>query len=277
MSSAEERKRAKINGFLSDLLRFGCLRGFKYFSMHMRGREELVVHIMNAPQSISPVHSPSTSFSSSMAHELPRNQNSLMISATTQRRLSGYGYINVGLPPASPCEREIVMPEEHSTVFLVALYDRYHCPYVWVRSNHDRLVRLSGEEQTEKDNPLKLRSTTAWASQDIRVWDVIAELVDICTIPAPINPFALEHGYFETLPLLESLSATGAMLYFLQRILDGRMHRYDSQVRQDVDLLCARHFRDVEELHAIVRMGAEPARPMLSVTAIDDDAYVVPE
>ena len=38
-----------------------------------------------------------------------------------------------------------------------------------VRSNHDRLVRLSGETQTEKDNPLKLRSTSAWASQGEKI------------------------------------------------------------------------------------------------------------
>lgn len=33
-----------------------------------------------------------------------------MLSARTQRKLSGYGYINVGLPPASPSEREIMAP-----------------------------------------------------------------------------------------------------------------------------------------------------------------------
>jgi hypothetical protein len=30
-----------------------------------------------------------------------------MISRRTQRRLSGYGFIDVGLPPASPSDREI--------------------------------------------------------------------------------------------------------------------------------------------------------------------------
>ncbi len=30
-----------------------------------------------------------------------------MISTNTQKKLSGFGYINVGLPPASPSEREI--------------------------------------------------------------------------------------------------------------------------------------------------------------------------
>ena len=34
-----------------------------------------------------------------------------------------------------------------------------------VRSNHERLIRLSGASQTSKDNPLKLQSTTDWATE----------------------------------------------------------------------------------------------------------------
>ena len=48
-----------------------------------------------------------------------------MISGRTQRRLSGYGYINVGLPPASPSDREITPHDELSTTFLIAAYARY--------------------------------------------------------------------------------------------------------------------------------------------------------
>jgi hypothetical protein len=56
-----------------------------------------------------------------------------MISRRTQRRLSGYGFIDVGLPPASPSDREIdSTQDDNTTMFLIAGYTRYNCPYVWV-------------------------------------------------------------------------------------------------------------------------------------------------
>ena len=48
------------------------------------------------------------------------------------------------------------------------------------------------------------------------------------------------------LPLLESVSATGAMLYFLQRILDGRLHRYDSQGERMMYVVCLFCLREEE-------------------------------
>lgn len=54
----------------------------------------------------------------------------MFISQKRQRRLSGYGFINVGLPPASPSGSDD--GEENTTIFLVAGYARYGCPYVWV-------------------------------------------------------------------------------------------------------------------------------------------------
>ena len=46
-------------------------------------------------------------------------------------------------------------------MFLVAGYGKYSCPYVWVRSNHDRLVKLSDNPSFSKDSPLRLKSTAA--------------------------------------------------------------------------------------------------------------------
>ena len=56
----------------------------------------------------------------------------------------------------------LCVQDENSTLFLVAAYQRYSCPYVWVRTNHERLVRLSGDGDRDRDNPLKLRSTQRW-------------------------------------------------------------------------------------------------------------------
>lgn len=56
---------------------------------------------------------------------------------------------------------------------------------------------MSSEDQAAKDHPLRLRTTASWvADKDVKVWDMIAELVDVCTIPAPKNPFAIDLAYF---------------------------------------------------------------------------------
>lgn len=59
----------------------------------------------------------------------------------------------------------LFIQDEKSTLFLIAAYARYNCPYVWVRSNHERLVSFTGggdDESKLKDSPLKLKTTTAW-------------------------------------------------------------------------------------------------------------------
>ena len=54
---------------------------------------------------------------------------------------------------------------------------------------------------------------------DIRVWDVLAELVKLCTLPSPHNPFAVDLEYFSSLPLTERVVAEAAMAHFLQMVL----------------------------------------------------------
>lgn len=49
----------------------------------------------------------------------------------------------------------------------------------------------------------------------IRVWDVVSELVCLCTIPSPSNPFALDMRYIKNLPLPDRFLVTGALLSFL--------------------------------------------------------------
>lgn len=50
----------------------------------------------------------------------------------------------------------------------------------------------------------------------VRVWDVVSELVCLCTIPSPSNPFALDMRYIKNLPLPERFFVTGALLNFLE-------------------------------------------------------------
>lgn len=50
----------------------------------------------------------------------------------------------------------------------------------------------------------------------VRVWDVVSELVCLCTIPSPTNPFALDMRYIKRLPLPDRFLVTGALLNFLE-------------------------------------------------------------
>ena len=39
----------KLQSFLAEMLRMGTVKGFKYFAMYMRGREEMVLSVLNQP------------------------------------------------------------------------------------------------------------------------------------------------------------------------------------------------------------------------------------
>ncbi|XP_033637322.1 uncharacterized protein LOC117298281 [Asterias rubens] len=259
MATQEREKAAKrrLNGFLADALEVGCVKGFKYFKMYMRGREELICCIKNEltinVSSCSPLNSKFTFNSSGgfTSDHLPINQQELMLSQNTQQKLSGYGFMDIGLPPASPSDNETGPEDSKSTMFLIAGYSRYSCPYVWVRSNHERLVKRSDDHgpttRYSKDSPLKLKSTSAWQEKDIKVWDIIAELVKLCTLPSPRNPFALDMEYFDALPLQERIIALGAMSHFMQNVLNnGPDKSYSGLVSDDLREITKRHFTDFQ-------------------------------
>ncbi|XP_041347504.1 uncharacterized protein LOC121367412 [Gigantopelta aegis] len=249
----------KLQSFLSEMLKLGTVKGFRYFATYMRGREEMVISILNSPQSTSdqfmdsgpssPVlkeHRKSESFTS---QKLPYDKRSLLLSRKTQMILSGYGEGGVALLPASPSDHEDDMKSDQSTLFLIAGYARYNCPYVWVRSNHDRLFRLTGEK-LERDSPLRLKSTIKWKDQDINVWDLIAELVKLSTYPAPRNPFEIDLEFFSMLPVSEQVLSTAAMANCLQKIM---LHTPDDKpfagkVFEDLQLVVKCHFAALQKL-----------------------------
>ncbi|EDQ91744.1 uncharacterized protein MONBRDRAFT_22856 [Monosiga brevicollis MX1] len=189
----DENRKRKLSMFLRELWRAGAIHGFKHIELYLRGKEELIVTVANEISTATPVASLASSL---QMKRLPRNQQSLMLSAGTQRVLSGYGYIDVGLPPASPSALEEHV-DPNTTVFLIAGYSRYSCPYVWVRNNHERLVHLADKDAASKDSPLRLKTTSTWLSDDVSIWDMIAELVELCTVPTPLNPFSLDFEYLE--------------------------------------------------------------------------------
>ncbi|XP_059500261.1 uncharacterized protein LOC132209074 [Stegostoma tigrinum] len=226
MSSATENQTSgvkKIQEFLADLVVLGSLQGFRYFQPWLRGREELLLTVVNEDSSWQ-----SASFPRSLVNscnegvgvaELPCADQSLLTSLPSQKRMSSCGHTDTGLPPASPCDREIALPELNCTLFLLACYAKYQCPYVWIRSNHERLIKATSGNRASKDSPLKLNSTRDWCRSGGQIWEIVAELVELCTWPTPSNPFTLDIRYFESLPLIERFLASGAMADFLQRIV----------------------------------------------------------
>ncbi|XP_064615084.1 uncharacterized protein LOC135479220 [Liolophura sinensis] len=259
MSKMDQALKKKLQTFLNDMLKFGTVKGFKYFSMYLRGREEMMINILNEPHNLGSRSSeptspcilpsdvnPSSSFTS---HNLPYDTQSLLMSQRSQMALSGYGSQGVGLPPASPSEEE-PSKDLNSTVFLIAGYAKYSCPYVWVRSNHERLVRLTGEEGGERDSPLKLKCSAKWKDTDVKIWDVISELIKLCTYPVPRNPFEVDVEYIDCLPLKERVLVTGSLANSLQKIMlhtKDEKH-YSGKVFDDLHLVTRKHFEGLQNL-----------------------------
>ena len=48
--SQEALLKKKLQVFLTEMLKMGTVKGFKYFAMYMRGREEMVLSVVNQPQ-----------------------------------------------------------------------------------------------------------------------------------------------------------------------------------------------------------------------------------
>ncbi|XP_067043304.1 uncharacterized protein [Acropora muricata] len=244
----EEKKR--LQAFLNEMLRGGCLKGFKYFALYLRGREELICRVLNEPMSQeiwSHYDAPSSEKTTL------KGKSSFTFDGTSLPRndLSGYGFMDIGLPPASPSEKDIDLKDDRSTLFLIAAYARYNCPYVWVRSNHERLVAFCGNsssKEKQKDSPLKLKSTADWKQRDTKLWDIIAEVVKLNMCPSPLNPFAIDFKYFEGLPLVHRVIASGAMAHFLQKVVTSGDHAYNARVFDDLGEISRRHFKDLQTL-----------------------------
>ncbi|XP_031145681.1 uncharacterized protein si:dkey-19b23.7 [Sander lucioperca] len=277
-SKREREQRRKLQRFLSDLALLGSLQGFKYFQPWLRGKEELLLTVVNedlgwrspgfvvsrasshsstsscnssdvSPSSSSP--SLDSRSSSPLPGEPPGSQDPPLHTHTkTQPQTVRDPSSEEHLLPASPSEREIAVPEVNCTLFLLAGYVKYGRPYAWIRSNHERLVNIGGTDSMVKDTPMKLKSIADWQTGGIRVWDVISELVCLCTVPSPSNPFALDMRYIKSLPLPDRFLVTGALLNFLEMYVVYRNRdelNYDKVV-EEVKPLRRLHVQSLLEL-----------------------------
>ncbi|XP_012723133.2 uncharacterized protein si:dkey-19b23.7 isoform X1 [Fundulus heteroclitus] len=287
MSSAgkkEREQKRKLQHFLNDLALLGSLQGFKYFQPWLRGKEELLLTVVNEDLgwrspgflvSRASSYSSSSSSSSSSSDGSPSSSSPSLDSRSssplpgephgprdvqtinthsrtlthTDREPGGEEH----LLPASPSEGEIAVPEVNCTLFLLAGYVKYGRPYAWIRSNHERLVNIGGMDSMVRDTPMKLKSITDWQTRGIRVWDVVSELVCLCTVPSPSNPFALDMRYIQSLPLQDRFLVTGALLSFLEMYLvyGNRDELHYDKVVEEVKPLRRLHFQSLLELQRL--------------------------
>ncbi|XP_061566342.1 uncharacterized protein si:dkey-19b23.7 [Cololabis saira] len=291
MSSASKREREqkrKLQHFLNDLALLGSLQGFKYFQPWLRGKEELLLTVVNedlgwrspgfavsrasscsltssinssnvSPSSSAP--SLASRSSSPLPGEPPGPQDSQPHAhAERQLQAAREPSSEEHLLPASPSEREIAVPEVNCTLFLLAGYIKYGRPYAWIRSNHERLVNIGGTDSMVRDTPMKLKSIADWQTRGIRVWDVVSELVCLCTIPSPSNPFALDMRYIKSLPLPDRFLVTGALLNFLETyvVYGNRDEMHYDKVLEEVKPLRRLHVQSLLDLQRH-RRSAEAA------------------
>ncbi|TPX34570.1 hypothetical protein SmJEL517_g02810 [Synchytrium microbalum] len=240
MSTSPKREPSKLNLLLAEFVQLGCLRGFLYFETYLRGREELLLRVYNAGDSKSRVLSRASS-TLDLARTAPREQ----LSARTRHLLLDFAAGQN--PPASPCDRELER-DSSKTAFLIACYAKYNRPFVWIRSNQKRLIKVREDQKLESDTPLKLNSTTAWATEDVKLYDLVTEVLSLILIPSPENPFAVDNAYWDTLPVEEAVMATGAMMDFLQRVY-YRNPPYSTKVMDDLMILYRKHFEYVEAIN----------------------------
>ncbi|XP_028330050.1 uncharacterized protein LOC114480269 [Gouania willdenowi] len=270
MSSRKEREqKRKLQHFLNDLALLGSLQGFRYFQPWLRGKEELLLTVVNQDQGCrSPgflVSRASTISSWNSSDDVSSSSSSLCLDSRTNspppppgepqmemrpREATREASVEEHLIPASPSEKEIAVPEVNCTLFLLAGYVKYGRPHTWIRSNHERLVNICGTDSLVKDTPMKLKSISDWQTRAVRVWDVVSELVCLCTVPSPSNPFALDMRYIQSLPLSERFLVTGALLNFLETyvVYGNRDEMHYDKVLEEVKPLRRLHVQSLLEL-----------------------------
>ncbi|PIA16367.1 hypothetical protein COEREDRAFT_62810, partial [Coemansia reversa NRRL 1564] len=176
----------RLNQFMADCMSVGALRGFKHFSMHIRSREEVILRVFRDS---------STEIDSDV----------IPICSST-RMVKPFDTSNKSLEA-----------DEHGINFLIAGYQRYRCPYVWLRSHHQELVEVEDDQELDSNAPVVLNTINCWRYFDIRPWDVIVEIICYALNPWPENPFSIDYAYFDKITIEERVVATGAMLEFLRR------------------------------------------------------------
>ncbi|XP_069502317.1 uncharacterized protein [Ambystoma mexicanum] len=228
----EEEDGRKLRQFLSDLALLGSLQAC--CSLQSLESVSLSESLTSSPSGAETLGSPDSS----------------LLLQETPDRLSGPEAPEDIIPPASPCEKEVAVPEENCTLFLLAAYAKYGRPYVWLRSSPRHLLNRGHAGSLTEDVPLKLQATGDWSRKDIRLWDVVSEVVTCCTWPPPLNPLSVDLNFLGSLPLAERYLASGALLHFLRRVLLHGDHDADpcKYIWEEMGHLTSVHFQGLRDL-----------------------------
>ncbi|KAJ2698619.1 hypothetical protein H4R19_005584, partial [Coemansia spiralis] len=223
----------RLNQFMADCMSVGALRGFKHFSTHIRSREEIILRVYrdadpDADSDLVPICSATVHDHIGRVHA---SDDTKQILAAAKGRMAR---------PFDVSDSSLAT-DAHGINFLIAGYQRYRCPYVWLRTDHERLVEVEEGQGLDKDAPVLLNTINCWRYYDIRPWDVIVEIICYTLDPWPENPFAIDYAYFDKLTVEERVVATGAMLEFLRRAY--LRHYFCSEILlTDIKRLQHQHF-----------------------------------
>lgn len=209
-----------MDAFCRECLRFGCLKEFEYFSLYLRGREELLVTVYQPSDNATP------------------SRNAFVPSPSPIKMM-----LETRVPPASPAAHEEKRPDSES-VFLLGGYARYKCPYVWLRSCSKQLQRKMAQDM---DMPLKLNTTEQWKQGGVRAWDMVAEVLRLAIKPPPHNPFKIDRTFYSTMATFESCLAAGAMASFLNELYMSAPP-YASDVLDDLQFVLDLHYTTLPEM-----------------------------
>lgn len=151
------------------------------------------------------------------------------------------------LPPASPASSELEQTYAGETLFLVGVYGRYKFrPYVWLRSQRSEYSFASG---FDPDVPLLLQTTSDWETNpNLRIWDVVEELVDLNSHSVCDNPYEIDFEALRGLPHVERVCMAAAMASFLEDLLKRLTHHRPScasALKSDMRRLLEVHFKDL--------------------------------
>ena len=221
-----------MDSFAREAFRLGTLSCFQHFKVEPRGREELLltVYAGSGPRPSQPSLQPLRSSSA--------------------------------LPPASPCNREASQwgVRENEATFLIGGYAHYNVPYVWVRTGHSLLGCFQLGTDSNFDAPMGLKSTAAWKSQTVHVWQIVAELIAAAASPSPHNPFALERGALERLAMPDAIFSSGALAAFLRELLVGSPP-FAEEVKDDLEAVVAFHYARLPQLAELPSVAAQAVAP----------------
>ncbi|KAI9506551.1 hypothetical protein GGI25_005998 [Coemansia spiralis] len=229
---------SRLSQFMADCMSVGALRGFQHFSVHIRSREEIVLRVFRdrspKPCDLAPISS-STIYDHVDRIQALDESKQIMLNAKD----------NMALP--FDLSDSSLESDPWAINFLIAGYPRYKCPYVWLRTDHQKLIAVAENQKLEKDVPLRLESVDCWRQFDIRPWDVLVEVICTTLNPPPENPFSIDYSYFDKITVEERAVTTGAMLEFLRRVY-LRHYFFSDIVLNDIKQLQRLHFRDINSL-----------------------------